>query len=343
MQIIHLPIEPFPHRYTQDWYNWYSCRMTENEKIIIGDCFYGTIVDGSFLDVTGTILCKNDQMRKIIKFIRNNKDTFPWKETVFFFHDLWHPGVTDLLYIRDGLKLPFKIAGMLHAGTYDSFDFLAQQGMTPWGSYIECAWFNNVDLIFVATEFHKKLLTSTRVNKLLEDRVVVTGFPIYPRYEFSMDNRPRGVIFPHRLNKEKQPELFTKFAHEICNRDATVYCDKTIGVCKNKVEYFQKLRSYKVGISFALQETWGIAMQEVVFAGAFPLVPDRLSYSELYLDRFKYPKNASMQEIVDRALDLLNNYDTESYRKDLEEQYHFFEHSGSIAIENQKRLLGQLF
>ena len=38
-----------------------------------------------------------------------------------------------------------------------------------------------------------------------------------------------------------------------------------------------------------LQETLGISCYEGALAGAIPLVPDRLSYSEMYMDEFKYP------------------------------------------------------
>ena len=38
-----------------------------------------------------------------------------------------------------------------------------------------------------------------------------------------------------------------------------------------------------------LQETLGISCYEGALAGAIPMVPDRLSYSEMYADGFKYP------------------------------------------------------
>ena len=47
----------------------------------------------------------------------------------------------------------------------------------------------------------------------------------------------------------------------------------------------------------ALQETWGIAMIESVLSGCIPIVPDRLSYSELYPALFKYPDVNGVQAI----------------------------------------------
>ena len=38
-----------------------------------------------------------------------------------------------------------------------------------------------------------------------------------------------------------------------------------------------------------LQETYGISMIEGLICGAMPMVPDRLSYTEMYDAPFKYP------------------------------------------------------
>jgi hypothetical protein len=41
--------------------------------------------------------------------------------------------------------------------------------------------------------------------------------------------------------------------------------------------------------SCALHENLGISVMEAVLTGAVPIVPDRASYSEMYLPVFKYP------------------------------------------------------
>jgi hypothetical protein len=40
-----------------------------------------------------------------------------------------------------------------------------------------------------------------------------------------------------------------------------------------------------------LQETLGISCYEGAVVDAIPMVPDRLSYTEMYYDAFKYPSN----------------------------------------------------
>jgi hypothetical protein len=49
------------------------------------------------------------------------------------------------------------------------------------------------------------------------------------------------------------------------------------------------LERSKMVFSANVQETLGISCYEGALAGALPMVPDRLSYSEMYMDDFKYP------------------------------------------------------
>ena len=56
-----------------------------------------------------------------------------------------------------------------------------------------------------------------------------------------------------------------------------------------KDEYHTLLGQAKIVFSANLQETLGISMYEGALVGAIPLVPDRLSYTEMFDDWFKYP------------------------------------------------------
>ena len=57
----------------------------------------------------------------------------------------------------------------------------------------------------------------------------------------------------------------------------------------SKKEYHSLLERSKMVFSANLQETLGISCYEGALAGAIPMVPNRLSYMEMYLDDFKYP------------------------------------------------------
>ena len=124
---------------------------------------------------------------------------------MFLFADIWFPGLEALAYIRDGMGLKFKITGCIFAGSYDPHDFLAQKGMGYWAKNIEEGWFRFVDKLFVATEFHKRLIYTTR--DIDPNKMAVTWHPLY--YEqVKKFNKENILVFPHRLDPEKHPEMF---------------------------------------------------------------------------------------------------------------------------------------
>lgn len=305
MIIVNIPIEPLEERYSIQWDHWFT-REFIKELIAMYEVTSGSsetsgkINTGSFLDVVETNMFKLNQTLEIIDLMplwqKEKDETF-----VLFFHDLWHPGLSNIAYVRDGLGLKnVKICGCLHAGSYDEYDFLNKQGMSPWASSLEQAWFGKiVDKIFVATKFHKYLLCSRR--SIQPDKVEVTGFPMYgedfvPSFsDKEMPPKENIVVFPHRLDSEKQPKLFDL----LISRLAPMFPDwrfvKSKEVATTKKEYYELLLRSKIAVSFALQETWGIAMQEATLCGCIPLVPDRLSYTELYTSEFKY---GTMDEMI---------------------------------------------
>ena len=76
-----------------------------------------------------------------------------------------------------------------------------------------------------------------------------------------------------------------------------------------------------------LQETLGISWYEGALVGALPLVPDRLSYSEMAIHEFKYPSEWTKNfdtykkfkpELVNKITEMMTNY--KEYRKPLEKQ-----------------------
>jgi hypothetical protein len=278
-RIILVPIEPLNERYSADWYDWFAeiGNFTVDAKPLTDK-----ITQGSFLDICGTNYYKAQQLAYISKMIYDGRIK---DGDVFLFLDLWFPGLEMLAYMRDALGINFKITGCLHAGTWDDYDFLSKQGMGSWAENIENGWFNFVDQIFVATNFHKKLICSCR--NIESNKIKVTGFPIKTIF-LKRQAKENIVVFPHRLDSEKNPNLFDKLADELKASFKDWQFVKSKEICSNKQEYYELLHRSKIAVSFADQETWGIAMQEAVICGCIPLVPDRLSYVEMYPKEFRF-------------------------------------------------------
>lgn len=303
MKLIWLPLESFELRYTKDWARWFPRefrRLGVEYLQVDGIKLTERIEVGSVLDALGTHHWKFTQLAELIREMRAGEITS--KDTLFF-ADLWYPGIEALRYISClGGQKP-KIAGILHAGTWDPADFLVRSGMKPWAHQLEEAWFNIYDLIFVATKYHKALILNS--HQVDPDKIVVTGLPFYPDElsEHVSAQKENMVVFPHRLDPEKQPEEFDGLVDLLSPQFPKVQWVKTAKVCQTKQEYYRLLGQARVVVSLSLQETFGIAMLEATALGCIPLVPNRLSYPELYSPSFVY---SSYGDLVEKLRSLLS-------------------------------------
>jgi hypothetical protein len=224
----------------------------------------------------------------------------------FIFTDAWHPGIINLKYMSELLQIPVTTHGLWHAGSYDPQDFLGRLvGNKPWVRHAEKSFFHAFDHNYFATEFHVHLFMKQLLNdgytsenpwwhqdwdeRYESGKIVLTGWPM----EYMVDTlapykglKKRDLIlFPHRIAPEKQVEIFRDLATHLPQYEFVVCQDQQL----TKHEYHTLLGQSKMVFSANLQETLGISWYEGAIVDAIPLVPDRLSYSEMAFDTFKYP------------------------------------------------------
>ncbi len=101
--------------------------------------------------------------------------------------------------------------------------------------------------------------------------------------------RLRGRGGGSELPRDRGPDARCRRA--LGNR--LVHCDEPA----SRAEYAALLASADVAVSTAINEFFGLAMVEACYAGAAPLVPDRLAYPELYGREYRY---AGADELVAR-------------------------------------------
>lgn len=288
MRIIWVPLEPLPERYTEDWARWFPRefeRLGVEYLTIDGEPLTTRIETGDVLDAFGTNYWKASQLQEIMLLWYNGNFR---EDDVFLFADLWFPGIEMLAYARAFAPGP-KIAGILHAGTYDPNDFTVRRGMRSWGMHFEYMLGELVDAAFVATEYHKKILRPA-FNSNSWRKIHVTGLPFYAKelreeYDNGLGRSARLVAFPHRLDPEKQPDVWRTFQ---AGMPPTTSFITTAEPRTSKDDYYRTLSYAKVAVSFALQETFGYAMLEASALGAIPIVPDALSYREMYPLEYRY-------------------------------------------------------
>jgi len=280
---------------------------------------------GAFLNFGGTNIYKADQVAQLGRLFCAGSIK---AGDHFIFTDAWHPGIVNLKYMSELLGIPVVTHGLWHAGSYDPQDFLGRLvGAKPWVRHAEKSFFAAFDHNYFATQFHIDMFCNNLLEDTLEDtvkdfvnegKIVRSGWPM----EYMTDtllmykNMPKRdlILFPHRIAPEKQVEIFRDLKQYLPQYEFIVCQDQQL----TKNEYHNLLGEAKLVFSANLQETLGISWYEGAVVDAIPMVPDRLSYSEMAFDTFKYPSEwtesytayeSHRPEICNKIMQYMNCYD----------------------------------
>lgn len=319
-----VPIEPIDQRYTKQWYD--NIPVIIEQKIKQNNLDYDVVTidgedfapeqrtEGAFLDFGATNVYKASQTVTISKMFSNGEVKAGDK---FLITDAWNFIITPIKYMSDLLDIPVEIHSIWHAGAYDPSDILGYKMSKPWPWLQEQSWFMSSDHNYYATNSHKDMfLKNLDIPLKYQTKAIRSGQPheliVDPLLERSSVSKTDKVMWPHRYNDDKQPEI----AEDLSNNFDMVITQK---MNLNKSDYYDVMAGSKVIFSCALHENLGISVMEAVLTGAIPVVPDRCSYAEMYLPEFKYPsnwtssvesyRNYHKQDVIDFIQDKIDNYD----------------------------------
>ena len=302
-RIFLVDLEAVDTRYTGQWKSHVPKLLKRNGhdvQVICGPTdIPSATTPGAFLNFGGTNIYKAAQVEQMGRLFCDGS-VHPGDH--FIFTDAWHPGIINLKYMSELLGIPVTTHGLWHAGSYDPQDFLGRLvGDKPWVRHAEKSFFHAFDHNYFATDFHIGMFASNLLE-IKEDnnndvishfestgKIVRTGWPM----EYMIDtldmykNMPKRdlILFPHRIAPEKQVEIFRDLKHQLPQYEFVVCQEQQL----TKNEYHNLLGEAKMVFSANLQETLGISWYEGAIVDAIPMVPDRLSYSEMSMDIFKYP------------------------------------------------------
>ena len=318
MNIWLVDLEAVETRYTKQW-------KTEFPKLLRAKGHAVTVVSGgetpqattpgAFLNFGGTNVYKSKQLEVIAEaFCKGEVRDGDY----FLYTDAWNPTVIQLKYMAELLGINIRIGGLWHAGSYDPADFLGRLiGDKPWVRNAERSMYECFDHNFFASEFHINMFFEA-FPELDKSKVVRTGWPFeYMDGTLTMyKNMPKTntILFPHRVAPEKQLPIFQDLKETLPQYDFIVCQERQL----TKNEYHNLLGEAKLVFSANLQETLGISWYEGALVGALPMVPDRLSYSEMALDEFKYPSvwtkdfetyKLNKKSVADKIVDYMENYE----------------------------------
>lgn len=289
-------IEPLESRYTKQWHEHFP-KLLEKE---LGDKFNVVQVDGiqkntvttpgAFLNFSDTNYWKSSQL---CNFLEHHNRGETSNNDHFIFTDAWNPTVIQLRYMSDLLGFNWILHGLFHAGSWDPQDFLGRLiGDAPWVRHAEKSFFHAIDHNYFATKFHIEMFDHNLLNHVVnydDKKVIRTGWPMEYMEQtlapYKNLTKRNLILFPHRIAPEKQVEIFRDIAKHLPQYEFVVCQDQEL----TKHEYHTLLGQSKIVFSCSLQETLGIGCYEGALVDAVPMVPDRLSYTEMYYEGFKYP------------------------------------------------------
>jgi len=289
MTVYIVDIEAVDTRYTKQWKEHLPKQLQRatnmDVKVISGGETPQATTPGAFLNFGGTNVYKSKQLETIGEMFCKGEIH---DGDYFLYTDAWNPTVIQLKYMAELLGCNIRIGGLWHAGSYDPHDFLGRLiGDKPWVRHAEQSMYEVFDDNFYATQFHIDLFASSFVIDPSKTKRV--GWPMeYLNNSFSMyQNMPKEnlILFPHRIAPEKQVEIFRDLKEQLPQYEFIVCQEREL----SKNEYHNLLGRAKLVFSANLQETLGISWYEGALVGTIPMVPDRLSYSEMALKEFKYP------------------------------------------------------
>jgi hypothetical protein len=340
-------LEAVETRYTGEWKRHVPNLLRKaghDVQIISGPTDIPTATTpGAFLNFGGTNIYKARQVETMGRLFCDGT-VRPGDH--FIFTDAWHPGIVNLKYMSELLGIPVTTHGLWHAGSYDPQDFLGRLvGDKPWVRHAEKSFFHAFDHNYFATDFHIEMFClnllgvdteTAQLRYIKENKIVRTGWPM----EYMTDtllmykNMPKRdlILFPHRIAPEKQVEIFRDLKEHLPQYEFVVCQDQQL----TKNEYHNLLGEAKLVFSANLQETLGISWYEGALVDAIPMMPDRLSYSEMAFDTFKYPSEwtesfeaytAHRPEICNKIIQYMNCYEKflPSLNKQVDElTEHFF-------------------
>jgi hypothetical protein len=289
MTVYIVDLEAVETRYTSEWKEHLpkQLRRATNDEVVVisgGDVPQAT-TPGAFLNFGGTNVYKSNQLEQIAEmFCRGQVHNGDY----FLYTDAWNPTVIQLRYMAELLGVDVRIGGLWHAGSYDPADFLGRLiGDKPWVRHAEQSMYECFDDNFYASQFHIDLFAESLKIDLAKTKRV--GWPM--EYEadqmlpYKHMQKTNTILFPHRIAPEKQPEIFRDLADSMPEYEWIVCMEQ--GYTKN--DYHNALGTAKLVFSANLQETLGISWYEGLLVDTIPMIPDRLSYSEMAIDEFKYP------------------------------------------------------
>jgi len=299
-RLIYVPLEDLEMRYTslQNKLTKSAFRKAGFKIIEVkGQPLSNEIKTGAFLDSNSTTHFKATQIAEMARMFNSNKIK---NNDIFYFADLWFPGIESLMYMASFNGISIKIYGVLHAGSFTTTDFV--NGMKEWAHWFELSILKMCDGIFLGSEQTRQDIIKEFNPEFVElKKLHATGLAFNSKslLQYKSVKKENIIVFPHRLDKEKQPQLFKTLKLHF----PEVNFIETQKLKLPKKEYYKLLGKAKIVVSFSLQENFGYAILEACALGCIPVLPNNKTTDYKYIFSKKFLYND-----YNEAIKLIGNY-----------------------------------
>ena len=295
---------------------------------IYGTPLTKTIDTGAFLDANSTNYYKFSQLQKVARLFQR-KEIKPGD--MFYISDLWFPGIEAIKYMAFFNKVePVYVFGILHAGSFTPTDYVNQ--LKYWARDLELSWIKYADGIFLGSEQGRQDIIKTFNIEYPElEKLHVTGLAFdttrLEKYKIKWEEKEDIIIFPHRLDREKQPDLMKTISKFFPECEVIFTHEHKF----SKDEYYKKLAKSKIMFSASLQENFGYSALEAITLGVNPILPiNNTDYKYIYPKEVLY---TSMEEAVEKIRYYLK------HQIDLTDIAHFYNGSINRQVEIMKMFM----
>lgn len=318
-RVIYVPLEHIDGRYTvhmdRDILEYFNSNNIDYVYVAPAETVGAPPPEGCFLNAAFTSKFKSQQLTIIAEMYERNEIT---DDDVFFFSDIWFPGIESLAYMNYFHKVNPRITGVIHAGSFTDTDFV--RDLERWAKNFEDVVFDIADVIYCASNFIRDDILKKRMVE--PHKLVVSGLPVdyTGMEEYRLSNRKTEpvVLFNGRICDEKQPYLFDELERVVLQdeRFAGTKFIKTQEQNLTKPAYYDLLGKSCVIVSYALQENFGFGIAEAAYMGCTPVLPNRLVYPELYESKYLFDTFEESVNMVKLALADRNNGKRDSIKLD---------------------------
>jgi len=284
-RILLVPMLPIKHRYSAWWHRWWEKILKEaNFKVCVPQ--------------TGRPISPDPHLfTKVRDSIRHDLKVACWllprakPHDVVVVLDAFWTGIPAIALTYLKLQVPsIKVVAYAHAGSYLYGDITS--GSEGHHKYEE-ALTQIYDLIFVASEYHKKKLLAAYPKTLVK----VVGFPVVvPPIQAKKDARLTVLASVRSIQKGlDKVETVTRLLKEAGLK-------VKVGAGLTQQAFWNLCARATYVISLAEEETFGLAVAEAVALNCIPIVPNKAVYPELYPPQNLYDSIEQIKETLQRAI-----------------------------------------